>query len=135
MSSAERTRFSLLENQAFAMMSRMHVSLRRHSGYVSDIQYMRIDLSYCRYLINMARAVPNEDLQQVCARLEEIFFGPEGLFVRAPPSLPLLDRLAAAEPEAQPLSTDPARSLPEGTADGHSAADDAADRVYIGRLR
>ena len=119
-----------LENQAFALMGRLHVTLRRQTGRVTDIEYMRIDPAYCRYLLKMASLSPIEDLQELSVKLQEIFFGPEGLFVRAEPKPPLLARLA--EPAA-PASAPPA---PATTAPvtGHEA-EDAVDRGYIGRLR
>jgi Amt family ammonium transporter len=41
-------------NQAFALMGRLHVILRRQSGRITDIEYMRIDPGYCRYLLELA---------------------------------------------------------------------------------
>ncbi|WP_188380660.1 hypothetical protein [Oxalicibacterium faecigallinarum] len=124
-----------LENQAFALMGRLHVTLRRQTGRVTDIEYMRIDPAYCRYLLKMAAISPNEDLQDISAKLQEIFFGEDGLFVRSEPRQPLLTRLTEhhepppAAPPAQPAPAAPAASSPP------AGPDDPVDRGYIGRLR
>lgn len=123
-----------LENQAFALMGRMHVTLRRQTGRVTDIEYMRIDPGYCRYLLKLASLSPSEDLQEIAAKLQEIFFGPEGLFVRPEPRQPLLERLsdpAAAAPHAAPS---PTPAAPHASPSAGTDAD-PVDRGYIGRLR
>lgn len=116
-----------LENLAFALMGRLHVTLRRQTGRVTDIEYMRIDPAYCRYLLKMASLSTNEDLQEIGVKLQQVFFGDEGLFVRAEPKPPLLARLTEpASPAPAPATAAPAT--------GHEA-EDAVDRGYIGRLR
>jgi hypothetical protein len=126
MSDEHHTR-AALENQAFALMGRLHVTLRRQTGRVTDIEYMRINPDYCRYLLKMASLSDNADLQELSVKLQDIFFGDEGLFVRAEPKPPLLTRLTeqAAAPTAP---AKPAASTP-------SDSDDPVDRGYIGRLR
>ena len=123
-----------LENQAFALMSRMHVILRRQSGRVTDIEYMRIDPGYCRYLLKMASLSTSTDLQEIGLKLQEIFFGDEGLFVRKEPKAPLLSRLTDIEPTAPPAAptTSNATTTISSSAPG---TDDSVDRGYIGRLR
>ncbi len=121
MSNEHHTR-AALENQAFALMGRLHVTLRRQTGRVTDIEYMRIDPGYCRYLLKMAALSPIEDLQELSVKLQEVFFGPEGLFVVAEPKPPLIARL----PEH--TATTPATATP-------TEAGDPVDRGYIGRLR
>jgi hypothetical protein len=125
MSDEHHTR-AALENQAFALMGRLHVTLRRQTGRVTDIEYMRINPDYCRYLLKMASLSDNADLQELSVKLQDIFFGDEGLFVRAEPKPPLLARLteqAAAMTPAKPAASTP------------SDSDDPVDRGYIGRLR
>src|SRR3954470_16352234 len=110
MSDEHHTR-AALENQAFALMGRLHVTLRRQTGRVTDIEYMRINPDYCRYLLDMASQLPNEDLQQICMKLQDIYCGPEGLFVMAPPNPPLLARVSASatpQPPTQEIRTAPA---------------------------
>ena len=119
-----------LENQAFALMGRLHVTLRRQTGRVTDIEYMRIDPGYCRYLLKMASLSDNEDLHDIGLKLQEIFFGDEGLFVRAEPKAPLLARLKEP-PAPQPVM---APSVPAAPA-AAPGTDDPVDRGYIGRLR
>lgn len=127
------THRALLENQAFALMGRMHVTLRRQSGKVTDIEYMRIDPRYCRYLLDLAAQQQNDDLQQVCAKLQEIYFGPEGLFVTAPPKPPLIARLGRAEATASVTVPAPPDAEPVNGAHLNHGAD--VDNTYIGRLR
>jgi hypothetical protein len=118
MSDEHHTR-AALENQAFALMGRLHVTLRRQTGRVTDIEYMRIDPAYCRYLIKMASLSPIDDLQELSVKLQDIFFGADGLFVRTEPKAPLVTRMTEAPPAAaKPVETD-----------------DPVDRGYIGRLR
>ncbi|MNK11237.1 hypothetical protein D3C87_292740 [compost metagenome] len=119
-----------LETHAFALMGRLHVNLRRQSGRVIDIEYMRIDPAYCRYLLKMASLSTSEEVQELGQKLQEVFFGEEGLFVRTEPRQPLLARLqepAAAAPAAAPAT--PANT-PAATDNA-----DPVDRGYIGRLR
>ncbi len=124
MSDEHHTR-AALENQAFALMGRLHVTLRRQTGRVTDIEYMRIDPAYCRYLLKMASLSPIEDLQELSVKLQEIFFGPEGLFVVAEPKPPLIERLKeSSHPPAAPPAAAPS-----------TETGDPVDRGYIGRLR
>lgn len=129
MSDEHHTR-AALENQAFALMGRLHVTLRRQTGRVTDIEYMRIDPAYCRYLLKMASLSPIEDLQELSVKLQEVFFGPEGLFVVAEPKPPLIARLTehAPAPVAAAPAAAPAASTPTDNGD-------PVDRGYIGRLR
>jgi hypothetical protein len=127
MSDEHHTR-AALENQAFALMGRLHVTLRRQTGRVTDIEYMRINPDYCRYLLKMASLSDNPDLQELSVKLQEVFFGEEGLFVRAEPKPPLLTRLT--EPAAAAAAA-PAPAKPSTGTD----PDDPVDRGYIGRLR
>lgn len=128
MSEEHHTR-AALENQAFALMGRLHVTLRRQTGRVTDIEYMRIDPAYCRYLLKMASLSPIEDLQDLSVKLQEIFFGPDGLFVVAEPKPPLIDRLKEQAPAPAPAT--PAAAAPAAPTDNG----DPVDRGYIGRLR
>jgi hypothetical protein len=127
MSDEHHTR-ATLENQAFALMGRLHVILRRQTGRVTDIEYMRIDPAYCRYLLKLASLSDNADLREIGLKLEDIYFGPEGLFVKGEPR-PLLARLT--EQEASPKVSPPATSA----APAAPKTDDDIDRGYIGRLR
>ncbi|GGI53978.1 hypothetical protein [Oxalicibacterium solurbis] len=123
MSDAHHTRAEQ-ENHAFALMGRLHVTLRRHSGRVTDIEYMRIDPGYCRYVLEMTAGSDNADLHELSTKLQEIFFGDDGLFTVLAPRQPLLSRLAETPPAPAPQS-------PAAT----PGTDDEVDRGYIGRLR
>jgi hypothetical protein len=100
-----------LENQALPM-GRLHVILRRQSGRVTDIEYMRIDPVYCRYLLKLAGELDNDDLDQICKKLEEVYFGLEGLFVCAPRKMPLLAQFNATSERR----TTPPPSRPDAAA-------------------
>lgn len=117
MSALDQVNLTALENQAFALMSRLHVILRRQNGRITDIEYMRIDPGYCRHVLDLAARMEGEDLAQICEKLEALYFGPEGLFVRALPKPPLLAR----------LGTPPASEKPSPPAE--------EERAYVGRLR
>lgn len=119
-----------LETHAFALMGRLHVNLRRQSGRVIDIEYMRIDPAYCRYLLKMASLSTSEEVQELGQKLQEVFFGTEGLFVRTEPRQPLLTRLQ--EPTAAPAAATPAAA---SAAPAAAETGDPVDRGYIGRLR
>jgi hypothetical protein len=132
-----------LENQAFALMARLHVIIRRQTGRVTDIEYMRLDPVYCRHVLNMAQELPNEDLPHLCEKLQEIYFGPEGLFVRAPPRQSLFSRLTNPPDEAQSASAAssaakeplPVQSEREANEQHHLELNEAVEKAYIGRLR
>jgi len=122
MSDEHQTR-AALENHAFALMGRLHVILRRQTGRVTDIEYMRIDPAYCRYLLKLVALSDNADLRDIGIKLEEIYFGPDGLFVKEEPR-PLLARLT--EQQAAPA---------QSSAPAAPGNEDPVDRGYIGRLR
>lgn len=69
-----------IDNQAFSLMARLHVILRRQSGRVIDIEYMRIDPKYSEYVLALASNAANEETTEICDKLREIFFGQNGLF-------------------------------------------------------
>lgn len=119
-----------LETHAFALMGRLHVNLRRQSGRVIDIEYMRIDPGYCRYLLKMASLSTSDEVQELGQKLQEVFFGTEGLFVRTEPRQPLLTRLQ--EPATEPAAATPAAP---SAAPATPESGDPVDRGYIGRLR
>lgn len=140
MSALQEVTLAALESQAFALMSRLHVILRRHNGRVTDIEYMRLDPAYCRYVLQLASGMGHEDLPQICAELEQVFFGDEGLFVRIPPKASLLSSLTAqreaAAKGAEAVSTPAQFPAAVISAASSGAVDDAAlDKAYIGRLR
>lgn len=122
-----------LENHAFALMGRLHVTLRRHTGRVTDIEYMRVDPGYCRYVLKMTAESDNADLREISAKLQELFFDEkEGLFVLPEPKQPLLSRLTDPAPAA---SVTPAASQASASPATKSDDGDPVDRGYIGRLR
>ncbi|QAU33780.1 hypothetical protein [Janthinobacterium sp. 17J80-10] len=150
MSAHQMAHMAELENQAFSLMGRLHVALRRETGRITDVEYMRIDPSYCRHLIQVARQSGYADLDRIAERLETIYFGDDGLFVMAPPKPPLLTRLSAGlaaaatpgttiAPEPRPPARIPApansppqasQALPE-----RKMVEPDGDQHYVGRLR
>ena len=148
MSTGERISAAHLDNLAFSLMSRMHVILRRQIGRVTDIDYMRNDPAHCRHLLELGAGSSNEDLQKICAKLQEIYFSPEGLFVRMPLKPPLLERLtvpkeAVRETQPSPSTNTAAADLPSvnrvpAAAEPATNFNDVGitvDQTYIGRLR
>ncbi len=67
-----------------------------------------------------------EDLQELSVKLQDIFFGPEGLFVIAEPKAPLIARLTEHAPAPPAPTAAPSTATDNG---------DPVDRGYIGRLR
>lgn len=136
MTAHQQTTIAAINTQAFALMGRLHVILRRHTGRITDIEYMRIDPQYCRHVLGIALQVDLEDMRQICERLHEIYFGPEGLFVRTPLKPPLLERMTAPahEPAANAALEQPGSSAAAVRAAADGQPDDI-DRAYIGRLR
>jgi hypothetical protein len=117
-----------LESQAFGLMGRLHVLLRREIGRVTDIKYMSTNAEYCLHVLDLAGSVSNPDLLAMCHKLEDIYFGDAGLFADAlvkprrltvasssRVSIPIEHTVVEVEPEAE-----------------HSAE---SDQHYVGRLR
>ena len=118
-----------LESQAFGLMGRMHVLLRREIGRVTDIKYMSTNPEYCLHVLELANSTSNTDLQAMAHKLEEIYFGEGGLFADSPfkprrmivgsssrVSIPVEHALhEASEPEQEPVAD--------------------SDQHYVGRLR
>lgn len=128
MTAHEQVTVAELENQAFSLMGRLHVILRRHSGRITDVEYMRSDPVYCQHVIDLASKIDHEELRQVCSRLQAVYFGAEGLFVRTAPKPPLL-----AQNKTVPVV--PETGAPAGTNERRPDDSDAINRAYIGRLR
>lgn len=110
-----------MEAQAFALVTRLHVQLRREQGRVTDIEYMSQDPNYCRHVLDLAGNVESSELRLLCSKLDALFFGPLGIFpaVESPAQEPARpERVAAPEPQADNAS---ARAV--------------LREKYIGRLR
>lgn len=132
------------DNLAFSLMARMHVILRRQNERVIDIEYMRIDPVYCRYILDLALGLANTDLHDISLKLEEIYFGEHGLFV-ATESAPLIKKLEGLKIRPKtPVAATPAVSANLVAAAVTSAdptklpaldQNSIVDQTYIGRLR
>jgi hypothetical protein len=103
-----------LESQAFALAARLHVILRREKGRVTDIEYMAQNAAYCRYVLGLGGSAESVDAPALCSRLEELYLGPYGVFIRKYPP--------------------PAAPLPVATSDVARARTLPKDQ-YVGRLR
>lgn len=131
MSAHQMAHMAELENQAFSLMGRLHVVLRREAGRITDVEYMRIDPAYCRHLIQIALQSGHADLEKIGERLDAIYFGEDGLFVVAPPRPPLLARLGTGMPSAPAKAPVPSAVGPAET----PAAPPDSNQHYVGRLR
>jgi hypothetical protein len=140
MSTNQLVQLAVQENHAFALMARLHVTMRRSMNRVTDIEFMRISPDYCRHLLELALKSENEDLQSIAIKLREIYFGENGLFVIAPPKPPLIERrknsaAATQNPAPSSANTTPAktRSAPEESHGLERGME--SNRAYVGSLR
>ena len=131
MSAQQKVALAQLDTQAFALMGRLHVILRRESGRVIDIEYMRRDPAYCTHVLELAAQASNDALPDICARLKEIFFAEGGLF-RMQESRPLLaPHTAPPGASGSPAQTAGQAALPSPL----PGAQEGSEQTYIGRLR
>ena len=129
LSSAE---IEVLESQAFNLMGRLHVILRREIGRVTDIKYMASSPEYCAHVLGLASRVSNPQLQDITDKLGDIYFGANGLF--GEPNFRLA-KPAVYRPLRQPASTSqPIAEKALSPQEGHDHTDDI-DPSYVGRLR
>ncbi|RJG03958.1 hypothetical protein [Noviherbaspirillum sedimenti] len=144
MSAHQMARMAELENQAFALMGRLHVALRRETGRITDVEYMRIDPDYCRYLIQLALQSSNPEVQKIGERLDTIYFDEAGLFMLEPPKPPLLAHRNLAASATSPIAPPAprvaiqklAQNLPPApTIPATSSAPPESSQHYVGRLR
>lgn len=119
----------LLESQAFGLMGRLHVLLRREIGRVTDIKYMSTNPEYCLHVLELAGSVSNPDLQAMCHKLEDIYFGEGGLFADSP-FKPRRMMVAASSRVSIPIEH-PVIETPEP----ETEVSLESDQHYVGRLR
>ncbi|GGY82850.1 hypothetical protein GCM10011613_29610 [Cellvibrio zantedeschiae] len=118
-----------LESQAFGLMGRLHVLLRREIGRVTDIKYMSTNPEYCLHVLELANSTSNTDLHTMCHKLEDIYFAEGGLFANSP-----------FKPRRLMVASSSRVSIPIEHA-VHEAVEPEADAVveqdqhYVGRLR
>lgn len=117
------------ESQAFALMGRLHVQLRREIGRVTDIKYMSTNPEYCLHVLELANSTSNAELQAMSYKLEDIYFGEGGLFVNSP-FKPRRMMVSSSSRVSIPLEH-AATEVVETTTD-HAVE---ADQHYVGRLR
>jgi hypothetical protein len=119
----------LLESQAFGLMGRLHVLLRREIGRVTDIKYMSTNPEYCLHVLELAGSVNNVDLQAMCHKLEDIYFGDGGLFAGSA-FKPRRMLVAASSRVSIPIEH-PVVETPEPEQEVNAES----DQHYVGRLR
>ena len=129
MNTPQRITLAQLDTQAFALMGRLHVALRRETGRVIDIEYMRHDPDYCKHVLELAGQLDHAGMQEICMRLREIFFSAGGLFM-AQESRPLLTPRASV-PGASAGAPAPVHAAGAGDSSGPQAE----EKAYVGRLR
>jgi hypothetical protein len=136
MSSLSNTTHAAMDSAAFSLMSRMHVILRRMNERVTDIEYMRVDPTYCRTILNLASALPNEDLKDISAKLELLYFGDEGIFM-VPRTKPLLEKFSSpSTPSRSSIPTlDRKAEIVDTSGLPSIDQDSLIDQMYVGRLR
>ncbi len=137
MSGLSRTAIDALENQAFGLMGRLHVILRREIGRVTDIKYMSGNAEYCRLVLDLAAHVANPDLQAISKKLEEIYFGSNGLFEEVRPKIANLKpaKVTLAPATRMPVHIEPTITLTELAVDAESVESEEISNTYVGRLR
>lgn len=135
-----------LDTQAFALMSRLHVILRRECGRITDIEYMRQNPGYCEHVLDLAARMPTDTLPEICARLREIFFGEQGLFVVTPaapllgPRAPLVSNVGAGMTGTTGATGTAAAAAQAAVRTADVAQEPVAhaapvEQAYVGRLR
>jgi hypothetical protein len=134
MSALEQVSVAALENQAFALMARLHVILRRQHGRITDVEYMRQDPAYCRHVIELAMKDATEEVAGICERLEAAFFAADGLFVRIPRG-PLLGTGSGSSMHPPPSPGAVAQAFPLPKSDPDLAELPRVESTYVGRLR
>lgn len=124
-----QTSLEALESQAFGLMGRLHVLLRREIGRVTDIKYMSTNPEYCLHVLELAHSVANPDLQAMCQKLEDIYFADGGLFADSP-FKPRRLSVASSSRVSIPIEhavTEVIAPEPEAVVE--------SDQHYVGRLR
>ena len=120
-----------MESQAFGLMGRLHVLLRREIGRVTDIKYMSTNPEYCLHVLELAGSVSNPDLVAMCHKLEDIYFGENGLFADSPLKprrMQIAHSSRVSIPIEHPVPVEPVAALVEEEPVGDP-------NHYVGRLR
>jgi len=124
------TSVEAMESQAFGLMGRLHVLLRREIGRVTDIKYMSTNPEYCLHVLELANSTSNTDLQAMSHKLEEIYFAEGGLFADSPVK-PRRLTVASSSRVSIPIE----HATPEIVETTHSEIAVESDQHYVGRLR
>ncbi len=112
-----------LDNHGFALIARLHVILRRQKGRITDIDYMRANPTYFRHVLSLIDATDPDEVRELCTKLEEVYFGPGGLFALLTPP-----KAAVAAALPGPVEIPALLAAQSGKAA-------SVNQKYIGRLR
>jgi hypothetical protein len=108
-------------------------SLRRYCwcemGFSGPTKYMSTNPEYCLHVLELAGSVNNPDLQAMCHKLEDIYFGEGGLFADSA-FKPRRMMVAASSRVSIPIEH-PVVETPEP----ESEVSLESDQHYVGRLR
>jgi len=124
------TSVEALEAQAFGLMGRLHVQLRREIGRVTDIKYMSINPEYCLHVLELANSTANTDLQAMSHKLEDIYFAEGGLFADSPIK-PRRMMVASSSRVSIPIE----HAVHEVIETPEPEVQVESDQHYVGRLR
>lgn len=125
-----QTSIDAVESQAFGLMGRLHVLLRREIGRVTDIKYMTTNPEYCLHVLELANSTANADLHAMCHKLEDIYFGEGGLFANSAHK-PRRLMVAASSRVSIPIE----HAVPEVIEVSEPELAVESDQHYVGRLR
>jgi hypothetical protein len=67
----------MLESEKFALAARLHVSLRRKVGRVTDVEWMVKNTDYAREIVRFAREQNEAELAELADKLEAALFPPK----------------------------------------------------------
>ena len=129
MQADQQPALATLKNQAFSLMTRLHVLLRRQNQRITDIEYMQVSPAYCRHVLELAAQSPLPDIQQICAKLQEFCFGQDGLFTRSSENPSLVTEGAVIGDSTSPTAAN--RSFPIK----ETSFVEPPHAAYVGRLR
>jgi hypothetical protein len=67
----------MLESEKFALAARLHVSLRRKVGRVTDVEWMVKNTDYAREIVRFAREQNEAELAELADKLEAALLPPK----------------------------------------------------------
>lgn len=83
-------------NERLALAAHLHVQMRRHTGRITDTEWMMSNADYAREIIRLARLDRSVALEEAADKLEAVLFGT----TLAPQPKPLLDQFREKREQA-----------------------------------